>query len=63
MGFLSDLVDDVLSIPEKVVRLPVRVVFETACAVTGGHEWGAWVAQPDGKVVRMCAECGARGQR
>lgn len=48
MGFLSDLVEDVLETTEKIVRAPVRVI----CAVDN-H---AWKAQLDGSY--RCSNCG-----
>ncbi len=48
MGFLGDLVDDVLDSTEKVVRSPFRVV----CAL-GEHEYEIYT-----RTTVRCALCG-----
>ena len=63
MGFLGDLIDDVLSIPGQVVRKVAHETERGLCTLTGGHEWSAWTMRADGEVYRRCAECGAEDSR
>jgi hypothetical protein len=63
MGLLGDLFDDVLSLPVKIVQVPVRVVAAVGCALDE-HDWGPWRYSINCDVrVRRCNECGAEEER
>lgn len=54
MGFLGDLVDDIIDIPGKVLASPMRI----ACRALE-HEWSKWV-RVGNMHIRTCEFCGKR---
>lgn len=64
MGILGDLIDDVLSVPGKIVHTVVDGACETACVVTGGHEWTEWRLTINGTAfTRRCIHCSREDKR
>lgn len=55
MGFLGDLIDDVLNLPVKIIKKP----FQIACGVFD-HEWSGWKSARGGGYVRVCSKCGEK---
>jgi hypothetical protein len=54
MGLLGDLVDDLVDIPVKIVKAPVRI----GCGLMS-HTYGPW-RRVGNKFFRICEFCGAK---